>query len=502
MFYIILLFCFTIISTEFVYAQGATCADATQLCGGASFPAVTGGGNTGTSANSNCLFSTLNETWFWVYIDQSGTISSAVSINPASDVDFAAWGPFTQPGAASCGSISTTNEVSCDYTTANGGTLTIPAAQTGEYYLILISNFGNAAGQISMGNNTGTGSITCDPPPPPQPATCPGDQDFSTVDVCTGDPILWSSGGNCSINGTAGNGAVVDLFIYDANGDGVPDAGGAPGGYLPTVTAPAHTAGNGPAGTDIEVQNPDITTIGFDFNCANPPTYPAITNITCDPVTYTFFTIVFDYDLETDADGQCGTIITPADCLEYNELCTVVRYDVTVYPESIISTQGGGTCNPYAALIAEDGTECAVQGNQATDCSADVNYDFSADLAGWPAGCTPGNVMGTIGCTCCDAPDLEIVPGDQIICIDEPAFAITVNETGGSGNVVSYSWTGDMGALSATNVGNPTFNPATGTGSYNMVLIVTTNDGCSASTSVIYTVLDAASCCPAKAGKF
>lgn len=334
---------------------------------------------------------------------------------------------------------------------------------------------------------------------------CPGDQDFSAENICTGSPVLWSSGGLCSILGSAGNGVVVDLFIYDSDGNSLPDPGGAPAGYLPTVTGPAHTAGNGPPGTDIEAQNPDITTIGFDFNCANPPTYPFLgepnlVNETCEPVTYTFFTIVFDYDLETDSDGLCGFLV---DCLEYNPACAVERYDVVVYPELVVITRGGGTCNPYAALITEDGTECAVQGNQNTDCSADINYDLTADIpAGTPAGCTPTGLTGSLTCVCCEPPDIAVDPGTQIVCLDEPAFPLTVNPTGGTGTITTYTWTGGTGPLSATNVASPMFDPSFGTGSYNIVVIVDTDDGCQTSTNVIYTVLDPAACCPAQSGKF
>ncbi len=161
----VLLLSLFVIGAKEVSAQGATCEMATQLCGGASFPAITGGGNTTTSSSSNCLGVTRNETWFYVFIDASGSISAPVSIAPGSDIDFGAWGPFADTN--SCGSISTANEVSCDYTTTNGGTLTIAGATVGEYYYILISNFGNSAGTITMGANTGTGSISCDPPPPP-----------------------------------------------------------------------------------------------------------------------------------------------------------------------------------------------------------------------------------------------------------------------------------------------------------------------------------------------
>ncbi len=158
--------CFSLWSLS-MSAQGATCVEATQICGSLVPPlpmAITGGGTTTTSDNSNCLLATLNETWFWALTDQPGNISLDVMISPGSDIDFAAWGPFTDP-VAGCTMISTANEVSCDFSPANGGTLSVMGAGANEYYLILLSNFGDDMGEISVNaTSLDGGIITCDPP--------------------------------------------------------------------------------------------------------------------------------------------------------------------------------------------------------------------------------------------------------------------------------------------------------------------------------------------------
>lgn len=193
---LLILIGFVFIPMTFASAQGADCASATPLCGGSQFPAVTGGGNTTTSANSNCLGFTLNESWFWVLIDASGSISSNVSISPTSDIDFAAWGPFTDP-TAGCGMLSIINEVSCDYTTTNGGTLSIANATAGEYYLLVVSNFGDDAGTISMDNNTGAGALAC----PECAATCADASTTSCSNYVTGLNMQVTSYGEIQANG-------------------------------------------------------------------------------------------------------------------------------------------------------------------------------------------------------------------------------------------------------------------------------------------------------------
>ncbi|MFN7266221.1 MAG: HYR domain-containing protein, partial [Bacteroidota bacterium] len=138
-------------------ASPGSCAGAACLSGGASFPAVRNGGGTYTYTKTNCLATSRNESWFYFNVTSSGSISMPVSISPASDIDYACWGPFTSVSNA-CANFSTANQVSCDYSGANGGTISISSAATG-YYILVISNFGNQAGSISLSNNAGTATV-------------------------------------------------------------------------------------------------------------------------------------------------------------------------------------------------------------------------------------------------------------------------------------------------------------------------------------------------------
>ena len=158
-----------------------------QVCGSASLTAVAGGAGAGSGGRMGCLATTPNQSWFFVVIGASGTVAIPVSIAPTNDVDFAAWGPFNSIAAAQTGCTDITNNsgstststspcndntcignlVSCDYSSTNGGTLQINSAVAGQIYAILIANFTGAAGQITLGANSGTGTITCAAPAPP-----------------------------------------------------------------------------------------------------------------------------------------------------------------------------------------------------------------------------------------------------------------------------------------------------------------------------------------------
>ena len=148
-----------------ISAQGTTCAGADPFCTGTtySFP-----NNTGTSAeagpNYGCLLSQPNPAWYYLQIDASGSIQMDISQVDANgsgiDVDFIAYGPFGS-ATGGCGSLTSGNTVDCSYSTAANETATIPGAVSGEYYMLLITNFSNTAGNISFSQTGGTGSTNC-----------------------------------------------------------------------------------------------------------------------------------------------------------------------------------------------------------------------------------------------------------------------------------------------------------------------------------------------------
>ncbi|MEL6989892.1 MAG: hypothetical protein AAGK97_18940, partial [Bacteroidota bacterium] len=119
------------------------------------------------------------------------------------DVDFIAWGPFTDPIDA-CENLNPSTSVDCSYSIAAVETFTIPNAMVGEIYIVLITNFNGDPGFISLGQTGGDGGTNCD-------ILCEFDIDLGTdqilcdvpsyeiVTVLTGDNImnptfLWSTG--------------------------------------------------------------------------------------------------------------------------------------------------------------------------------------------------------------------------------------------------------------------------------------------------------------------
>ena len=72
-----------------------------------------------------------------------------VGINDLLDVDYIAWGPFAQ-GDDLCdyNQLQQSNQIGCSYSAAPIENFSITNAQTGEIYVLLITNYNQSAGFI------------------------------------------------------------------------------------------------------------------------------------------------------------------------------------------------------------------------------------------------------------------------------------------------------------------------------------------------------------------
>jgi gliding motility-associated-like protein len=137
-----------------------------------------------------CLGSTPNPVWYYLQVDDPGNLNFQLiqntqfnsSGNPTGtglDVDFVAWGPFTSTTEA-CNLIELVdcptcpnntgnpnfypfgNIIDCSYSAAAIETLSIDNAQTGQIYVLLITNFNGDPGQIKLQQlASSTGNTNC-----------------------------------------------------------------------------------------------------------------------------------------------------------------------------------------------------------------------------------------------------------------------------------------------------------------------------------------------------
>ena len=156
---------FCLLGTGVAQAQtGANCNDALPFCTGTTynFPNSTGIPSLGTI---NCLSTTPNPIWYFMQVGNSGSIniniSQANSSGTGLDVDFALWGPFSSPGAA-CASISANPNnslVDCSSSSTATEQANIVNGVSGQFYVLLLTNFSNQPGNITFQQPGGAGFL-------------------------------------------------------------------------------------------------------------------------------------------------------------------------------------------------------------------------------------------------------------------------------------------------------------------------------------------------------
>ncbi len=145
---------------------GEYCYTAVPLCSGLTYSM-----NTFTSAeagpNYGCLYSQPNPKWFYLNVDQSGGFVFSLNSPTGNDIDFVAWGPFSNPVTpctaqltASCTTCPNNtadpyfypsgNMVDCSYDPSYSETFHISNAVTGQYYMLMVTNYSNMVGDINI----------------------------------------------------------------------------------------------------------------------------------------------------------------------------------------------------------------------------------------------------------------------------------------------------------------------------------------------------------------
>jgi len=170
--------------------QNNTCANADPFCtdnGMYEFPAGVNAGSGESGPYYSCLYSTPNPAWYYMRILNPGDIDIYMYSTPSHDIDFCCWGPFTDPTTPCPNGLTSDKVVSCSYSTASSEHCLIPSsAQTGEYYILIITNFSNAQCNISFSKVAGTGTTDCGILPPLVDNTGP---------YCVGETIMLSANG-------------------------------------------------------------------------------------------------------------------------------------------------------------------------------------------------------------------------------------------------------------------------------------------------------------------
>src|SRR5690606_24050597 len=175
--------CYQIVEITLILLED--CIPAEPMCAnenfGTNIPSVVGGATAPPGPDYGCLGSEPNPTWFYFRIDEPGNLVFDLNQytepdqgGEGNDIDFIIWGPFVE---VPCAYTDLTGDliVDCSYSASEEEEVNINGAQTGEYYVLLITNYSQDEGYFNLIFNTdlSTGSFDC---------TILGNAEFSECD--------------------------------------------------------------------------------------------------------------------------------------------------------------------------------------------------------------------------------------------------------------------------------------------------------------------------------
>lgn len=451
--------------------QNNHCADAEPFCtdnGLYQFPAGVNAGSGESGPAYDCLRSTPNPAWYYMRIANPGAMTIHMYSTPSHDIDFCCWGPFDDPVSPCPYGLTTPKVVSCSYSLASTENCQIPSsAQTGQYYILVITNYSNAACNISFSKTAGSGTTDCSILPPLVENGGP---------YCVGETI--------TLTGNAQSGAT-----YNWSG---------PGGWTATgqtVTRPNCTmamsgqytctihVGNqsNSATTNVQVNAQAIANFNYTTVCQGSPTQFTSTSTT-NPSGQQIRSYQWNF-----GDGQTGT----------GQNVSHTYANPGSYPVTLtVST--GGSCtaqktqnvNVYAVPTANAGEDQTViydgvaQLHGAAGQPGTFNYHWepankvvnpnAQNTATVPLQQSTTFTLTVThpegGCSSTDQVSV-LVEGSNMtatasaspnsICQGESS-QLNAQAVGGNANAYSYSWSPTIG-LSDPNIANPMATPATTT---------------------------------------
>ncbi len=161
-----------------------TCETAAPFCTGTlySFPAGVNSPAGQIGPYYGCLTTRPNPAWYYMKVANAGNIIIQMHSEPGRDIDFCCWGPFESQQC--CGLLTQPKIVDCSYSTSAYETCNIPNGQTGQYYMLIITNFSNLPCNIIFQQTGGTGTTDCSILPPACSSNSP---------ICTNQTLQFSA---------------------------------------------------------------------------------------------------------------------------------------------------------------------------------------------------------------------------------------------------------------------------------------------------------------------
>ncbi|MGZ3863937.1 MAG: T9SS type B sorting domain-containing protein [Bacteroidia bacterium] len=349
-----------------------TCATADPFCTGTTYTFPASQNTTAESGPAyGCLLSQPNPAWYYLQVANSGNLVIAIAGTGGYDVDYICWGPFTSPTAPCTAQLSATNTVSCSYSTSSTETCTIPSGVTGQYYMLLITNFSNQAQNITFNQAGGTGSTNCSivcPTPTVSPITiCKGNSGTLTA-LGGSTSYSWSpSTGLSSTTGSVVTASPTVTTTYSVVGTGTCTS--SPVAVTVSVVATPTVTVNSP--TICKGSSTTLTASGATTYSWSPSTGLSATtgaSVTANPTVTTTYTIV-------GTSGTCTSSVTsivtvnpqPTVTVNSPTVCPGGSVNLTAAGASTYAWNTGSTANPLS--VTPGATSYTVTGTSAAGCT-------------------------------------------------------------------------------------------------------------------------------------
>lgn len=176
--------------TPHLFSQNDSCVESIPICGDPEVVYTSlASGDAEYGPYYGCLSSQPNPNWFYMRIDNAGEI--VLYIEPSdegsyeSDYDVICWGSFDNPFAACTDGLTEESMIDCSYSSSDYETCVIPEANSGEYYIIMVTRIGGSAFEgFTIGQYGGDGSLDNSIVSP---------EAFSNSPVCDGESLLLST---------------------------------------------------------------------------------------------------------------------------------------------------------------------------------------------------------------------------------------------------------------------------------------------------------------------
>ncbi|HRO75875.1 MAG TPA: hypothetical protein PLP27_06995, partial [Crocinitomicaceae bacterium] len=471
---ILLILGLSVFSFSTVFSQGTSCATASPFCGSTSYFFPASGPSAPSGPNYGCMQNQPNSIWYYMEASTPGTIGLTIGGNGL-DLDFAMWGPFTDqatgcqqimppspiaPIQSSWSSNSTenigigmaggSNSICASGQTAYGAT-TPPAAQTGQVYIVLISNYSTSSGNITFNQTSGSGSANCAIVDPP--VGCNVDNLTATA-VCNGTDVTISgtvgvsttiTTGTLTVSSSCGGSQSMNApFPITSAGLTYSFNGGVGDGSTCTVTV---------AFSDDPTCTASTTVTKPTCACALTVTPASATICLGDSTTLTANETggtwsISDSTVATVNNGVVTSVGNGTASVTYtNGICTATTQIVVASQITPQFTNPGPICSGTPFSLPTTATN-GITGtwSPAVDNTQTTTYSFTADAGQ----CAPDMTMTVV---VNQAPVITADPMNQTICSGEWINVhVTASEPG-----TTYGWTA-VASDSVTGANNGTGN--------------------------------------------